>query len=86
MKDTFEFSAVTRFTITPEQAAQILSDPKPDFAAQDWITKQHPNAEEYPGSHAPDQIRKALGSYLAEQRIEQAKQLTLPADTVEAKP
>ncbi len=82
MSEKIRFTAVMRFEITPEAAAQVLSDPKPDIAAHGWIANQNPAPEPYIDSHLANQIKTALGAFLAEKRIAEAKQLTLPADPI----
>ena len=81
----FQFSACVDFEIDSEKAAHLLSDPQPNLAVIDYMAEQHcavPRAKlgPYVGTHIADELRKALGAHLAERKIDECKQLALPAD------
>jgi hypothetical protein len=79
MTKTFKFDGVVNFEITVAEAAQILSIQDNGQSMAEWLGTHLPspdNSEHY----CREQMRTALGQHLAQQRVEEARQLTMPAD------
>lgn len=72
---TFTFPAVVKFEIDPDTAANLLVESDPSEALTAWINTQH--VAENSGVYNATNLREALGTYLAEKKVSQAR-LLLP--------
>lgn len=77
---TFSFQAVVRFEIDPETAASLLVESDPTKTVHDWMRSQNPSPKDPPWSGNAEELRAQLGKYLAEKKVDQARQLLPSTD------
>lgn len=75
---SFLFRAVPNIQITPDAAAAILSDPDPGQAFREWVHSNQPSMLFNSTGCELANMKSALGNYLAELKVAEAKQLSLP--------
>lgn len=83
--DTFTFQCVLRFEIGPEMAAALLVGSDPTLTVHNWLLSQSPSPNDIPYSGNAEDLRSKLGKYLAEKKVDQARQL-MPSGDVKALP
>lgn len=79
------FQAVINFEIEASEAVRILAAGdrrQQGVALSEWFADHYPTPETEEHYNL-GVVKTALGSYLAEERVEEARQLTLPAETVD---
>ena len=78
MSGKFTVNLVVDFDINEATAIHILSDPKPGDALRDHLIQSHNvSSNTYIGESNVGYLKKALGDFLANQKISEAKQLPL---------
>ena len=74
----FTVNLVVDFDINEATAIHILSDPKPGDVLRDYLIRAHNvSLQTYIGESNVGYLKKALGDFLANQKIGEAKQLPL---------
>ena len=77
---TFKFGAVVNFEITVAEASQILATGDSGRSMADWLGKHLPCPDSSEG-YCERQMKESLGQHLAEQRIDEARQITMPVES-----
>lgn len=79
----FKASLVVDYEFTEQEAAHILSDPKPALALNAWLST-HGAAEESACGYNSEKLHAAFGVHLASKKVAECKQL--PLSTGESEP
>lgn len=77
---TFKFSAVVNFEITVMEASRILACGDGGRSMAEWLGEHLPCPDRHE-AYCESQLKSALGKHLADQRVEEARQLTLSVES-----
>lgn len=75
---TFRFTAAVDFEITPDAAASLLVESDPSRTVAAWLEARRPASAS--GYYNMNSLREAMGKYLAERKVCEARTLLPSAD------